>query len=179
MVGNNETLSSVFKGHYKGPVLQQDGTSVEITLQDVLYIPNLIVNLFSLSKAIETRLAALSSTGQINSLTFGTAKIFLAKSSNMVQDVPLGLKYIPHAATAQTLDINVVGEIFGHPILQVLAATAAKFAFKTKNALQVCSNCALSKAKQKILDKLIAHPSMELGGRMNINISSVQNKSYG
>jgi hypothetical protein len=46
------------------------------------------------------------------------------------------------------LDINVVQEMFGHPNSQVLAATAAKYGFQTKNGLHVCSNCAISKAKQ-------------------------------
>jgi hypothetical protein len=51
--GNNETMASVSKGQYKGIVLQRDGTTVDIDIQDVLYIPKLMVNLFSLTKAIE------------------------------------------------------------------------------------------------------------------------------
>jgi hypothetical protein len=83
------------------------------------------------------------------------------------------------AATAQTLDINVVHEMFGHPNSQVLAATAAEYGFHTKNDLRVCSNCAISKVKQMNLHKLTAHLTMELGGRIDIDISSVQNTSYG
>jgi hypothetical protein len=56
---------------------------------------------------------------------------------------------------------------------QVLAATAAKYGFHTKNELHVCSNCAISKPKHKNLHKLTANPSMELGGRIYIDISSV------
>jgi hypothetical protein len=40
-----------------------------ITLQDVLFITKQMVNLFSLTKAIETKGTALSSKGQIISLT--------------------------------------------------------------------------------------------------------------
>jgi hypothetical protein len=55
MVGNDETISSVSKGNYKGLVLQKYGSSFEVILQDVLCIPKLMVNLFSLTKAISTK----------------------------------------------------------------------------------------------------------------------------
>jgi hypothetical protein len=79
MVGNNETMASVSKGQYKGIVLQKDGTTDDIDLQDVLYIPKLMVNLFSLTKAIEHTSVALSNKGQIISLTVGTTEIYFDK----------------------------------------------------------------------------------------------------
>jgi hypothetical protein len=72
-------MSSVSKCHYKGLVLKKDGTSVDITLQDDLYISKLMVNLFSLTKAIENTGVALSSKGQKISLTVGSAEIFFIK----------------------------------------------------------------------------------------------------
>jgi hypothetical protein len=48
--------------------MQKDGSYCEVTLQDVLYLPNLLVNLFSLIKAIGTKGVELSSIGQIISL---------------------------------------------------------------------------------------------------------------
>jgi hypothetical protein len=69
--------------------------------------------------------------------------------------------------------------MFGHLNSQVLAATAAKYGFHTKKDLQVCSNCAIIKAKQKKVHKLTSHPSKEVGGNINIDTSSVQNTSYG
>jgi hypothetical protein len=83
------------------------------------------------------------------------------------------------ATTSQTLDINTVHKKVGHPNSQVLAATAAKYGFKTNNTLAVCSNCADAKAKQKNLNKTNSHPSTKLGGRININIFSVLHSSYG
>jgi hypothetical protein len=60
MVGNNETMPSISKGNNKGVVMQKDGSSFEVILQDVLYIPKLMVNLFSLTKAISTKGVQLS-----------------------------------------------------------------------------------------------------------------------
>jgi hypothetical protein len=177
MVGNNETMASVSKGQYKGIVLQKDGTTVDIALQYVLYIPTLMVNLFSLTKAIEHTGVALTSKGLIIYLTVGTTEIHFDK----VYKHGSGRLPTPNhiAAAAQTLDINVVHDMFGHPNSQVLEATAVKYGFHIKNDLHVCSNCAISKAKQKNQHKLTANPSTDLGGRINIDITSVQNTSYG
>jgi hypothetical protein len=65
-------LASVSKGQYKGIVLQKYGNTVDIVLQDVLYIPRLMVNLFSLTKAIEHTGVSLSTIGPIIYLTVGT-----------------------------------------------------------------------------------------------------------
>jgi hypothetical protein len=75
MVGNNETKACVSKNQYKGIVLQTDGTTVDIALQDVLHIPKLMANMFSLTKAIENTCVALSRIGQIISLTDGITEI--------------------------------------------------------------------------------------------------------
>jgi hypothetical protein len=65
-----------------------------------------------------------------------------------------------------TLDINVVHEMFVHPESQVLSAIAAKNGFRTKIELHACSNCAISKAKQKSLHKLTAHKSTNWEGEL-------------
>jgi hypothetical protein len=81
MDGNNETMESVSKGQYKGIVLQKDGTTVDFVLQDFLYIPKLMVNLFFLTKAIEHTGVSLSSTGQITSLTVGSIQTWIRPST--------------------------------------------------------------------------------------------------
>jgi hypothetical protein len=44
MVGNNEVMNSVSIGQYKGLALKADGTTMDLTLKDVLSIPKLKVN---------------------------------------------------------------------------------------------------------------------------------------
>jgi len=183
MVGNNEVMTSVSIGQYKGLVLKADGTTMDLTLKDVLYIPKLMVNLFSLTKALETKGVKLSSQGQIISLIYGPHEICFDKVFKHGSGRLLGIDIHPNpnhiAVTAQTVDINTVHNLFGHPNAQVLSATAQKYGFKTKNTLQVCPNCAISKAKQKNLHQITTNPSTEIGGKINIDISSVLNPSYG
>jgi hypothetical protein len=82
MVGNNEVMSSVSIGQYKGLVLKPDGTTMNLTLKGIIYIPTLMVNLFSLTIALEPKDDKLLSQGQLISLKYGP---HLTKFSNMVQ----------------------------------------------------------------------------------------------
>jgi hypothetical protein len=97
----------------------------------------------------------------------------------MVQENFWALKYI-QADSAQTLDINKLHTMFGHPNSRVLAATFFKYGFCTKNILEhSCPNCVICKAKQKNMTKMNSNPSTELGGRINIDISNVHTPRYG
>jgi hypothetical protein len=153
-------------------------------LQYVLYIPKLMVNLFSLTKAISTKGVQLSSKGQIITLQIGKNENFFDIIFQHGSGQLLGIKIHPNpnhiAATAHPLDINKLHTMFGHPNSQVLAATVSKYGFITKNTLEhTCPNCAICKVKQKNPNKLTSTLSNELGGRINIDISSVQTPSYG
>jgi hypothetical protein len=75
MVGNNETMSSFSKENYKDLVLQKDDSSFEVILQDVLFLPKLMVNLLSLTKANSTKGVQLSNKGQIITLKIGKNEI--------------------------------------------------------------------------------------------------------
>jgi hypothetical protein len=52
-VGNSAKMLSKYKGKYRGTIIQQDGTYTDLVLHDVLYIPDLWLNLISLTKAIK------------------------------------------------------------------------------------------------------------------------------
>jgi hypothetical protein len=142
-----------------------------------------MVNLFSLTKAISNKGVQLSRKCQIITLQMGKNEIsfdtFLQHGSSQF----LGFELHPNpnhiGATAHPLDINKLHIMFGHPNSQALVANVSKTGFKTKNTLEhTCTNCAICKDKQKNLNKLKSNPSTELGGRINIGISSLQTLSY-
>ncbi len=64
-VGNNETMWTAAKGTYKGTVLQQDGSTMDIVLSNVLYFPDLWVNLFSITKALTKPNVKLTNEGKL------------------------------------------------------------------------------------------------------------------
>ena len=52
-VGNSNKLKSSISGTFKGTVIQEDGTTVDIILFNVAYVPQLTHNLLSITKALE------------------------------------------------------------------------------------------------------------------------------
>jgi hypothetical protein len=54
-VGNAEYIYSEAIGTFKGLVTQKDGSTFPITLEDVLYIPDLYVNIFSMTRVLKNK----------------------------------------------------------------------------------------------------------------------------
>jgi hypothetical protein len=52
-VGNGESMKAIKVGSFKCYVIQPNGSSVNVTLKEVKYAPELWVNLFSISKALK------------------------------------------------------------------------------------------------------------------------------
>jgi hypothetical protein len=116
MVRNNETMTTVSKGNYRGLVMQKDGSSFEVILRDVLSIPKLMVNLFSLTKAISAKGIQLSNKGQIITLQIGKNVIFFDTIFQHGSGQLLGIELHPIPNhIAHPLDINKLHSMFGHP----------------------------------------------------------------
>jgi hypothetical protein len=52
-VGNGKTMTATKVGDLKCKVIQPDGSSLDVTLYEVKYVPELWMNLFSLNKALK------------------------------------------------------------------------------------------------------------------------------
>jgi hypothetical protein len=123
MVGNKESMSSVSKGNFKGQVMQKYGYYFEVTLQDVLLYQQLMVHLFSLTKAIDTKGVHLSIKGQIITLQIVRNKIYFDTIFKHGSDQLLGseIHHNPNhiAATAQTWTSTSYTQWLIIPILKV------------------------------------------------------------
>jgi hypothetical protein len=78
-VGNNATMFSFSKGNDKVSVVQNDGSTISLTVQDGLLLPHLVVNLFSIAKAKGVQLL---SKGEISTLHINQKDIFRQKLSS-------------------------------------------------------------------------------------------------
>jgi hypothetical protein len=76
---------------------------MDLTLQDVLYVPNLVLNLLSLTKYFSTKGVRLSSKGQFVTLQIQTIAMYFTKSLNMDLVSSLELKFTPIQITLQSL----------------------------------------------------------------------------
>jgi hypothetical protein len=135
-------------------ILQKDGVKQQITLKDCKYVPGMKVNLFSITKALK----------QGWNLSNQGVNIVLAnKSQKLIFDqiIPtetghlVGITMYPTkdyaniTMTASPIDINLYHKIMGHTSENALRDTAKFYGITLSNSLQTCSDCALSKSKQK------------------------------
>jgi hypothetical protein len=186
-VGNNSVMKSQKRGKFKGLVKQQDGATLDVLITDVLYVPELFVNLISLVKVIS------NPNNSLNSDKEGRISLTLGKDSKITFDTPwvngsgklLGVEIIPinnnlteSNVTAQTYEH--IHEILGHPGEQTTKATAKRLGINVKKGpVDTCVNCAISKAKQKKVPQVSKNQATEKGERIAIDISSIRTKSFG
>ena len=78
-----------------------------------------------------------------------------------------------------TMDINLMHEILGHPHLRIVNRTAKGMGIKLTGELKSCHACALAKARQKNVPKTNKHLSNINGERICIDISYINQKSIG
>jgi hypothetical protein len=97
-VGNNQVMHSVAKGTYKGIVVQKNGDTIAITLEDVLYVPDLWVNLFSLTRAISKPNVYLGNIGNLITLNVNAEEIIFDKVLPSGNGRLLAVDILPHTS---------------------------------------------------------------------------------
>jgi len=73
-VGNGSKMMATKVGSLRRRVIQVNGSTLDITINEVKYLPDLCANLFSVNKAIKNGFE-LSNEGENISLTKGSASI--------------------------------------------------------------------------------------------------------
>jgi hypothetical protein len=191
-VGNSATILSKYRGKFKGTVIQQDGGYMDIVLNDVLFVPDLWLNLISLTKAVKHKHISMESSGELITLIFtneecGTTEtLVFDKIHPTGSGQLLGVEIRPceeYANMVMLTQVLLIYEDFheklGHPNEQVVNNTASHYGFKIKEKEHKCRYCALGKLKKLPIPKSITNKSTTRGERINIDISSVAATSYG
>jgi hypothetical protein len=162
---------------------------LNITINEVKYVPKLCANLFSINKAIKNGFS-LSNKGTSICLTKGSASITFDRVINTLSGTISGIKMIgnesPVAYVAQNnfssvnaIDINKFHKMIGHCGTDRLKRTATIHNLKLKGELKVCEDCALAKARQKNVNQDWKGGSQAPGERVYLDICSIRDKSYG
>jgi hypothetical protein len=99
-IGKNETMYSQAKGYFKGTVHNTDGTSFLVVLTYVLFAPELWLNLFSITKAIQSDTVKLGSSHGNNTLTVGLHQPTSDKAYPTRSGRILGISIIPYTTEA-------------------------------------------------------------------------------
>ena len=181
---NNDNIQSVAKGDFKGTVIQQDGTKVNITLSDVLFVPDLCMNLLSLIKAISNPKTNLKNQGPLLSLevngqfTIVFDQIFKTGSGQL-----LGVNISPRCETAYlsttSIPMDLLHKQLGHANEQVVKSTAQSLGINIKGLSLPCVHCAIGRTKKKSVPKVNFKLAESKGERLAIDVSYVSTPSFG
>ena len=152
-VGNSETMYSSYMGKFKGTIIQQDGTNIDIVLHDVLYVPDLWVNLISVTKALKYPQTKLTSKGELIAIDYKDQvnqtvqtivfdKIFTTGNGQL-----LGIEIKPEKEYGNILLLSktllkyedIHGKL-GHPNDQVVKQTAKYYGSSIEEPTNTCNS---------------------------------------
>jgi len=182
-IGNGKEMRATKIGYVTRMVKQRDGISKKVTLE-VKYVPDLWINLFSLTKPLENG-SKLGNDGIHITISKGNTtikfdKILKTKTGfvGAVEIAPLPLKDQANM-TLDKVKLTTLHDMLGHAGEYASRLTANYYSWKTTGKLSRCESCGLSKARQSpIPNKVIARSKIP-GERLFIDISSVKSKSLG
>jgi hypothetical protein len=184
-VGNSTTMMSSKKGTLTGLVIQQDGCSFNVTLKDVLHVPELWVNFLSLTKAISSKGVQISNVVNLIALNLGSDTLLIDKElftgSGRLLGVDIGTHIVTESATvnASVELYDLMHAILGHLGEQRVRATARRLGITLRGDIHMCKNCAIAKSKQKNVPAVSTKKVTCKGARIFIDITSVQSVSLG
>jgi hypothetical protein len=117
-VGNAEYIYSKAIGTFKGLLTHKDGSAFPITLEDVLYIPDIYVNLFSMTRVLKNKtLDFKREKGTIALVYDNDHKLLFDKIIEVGRGKLLGVDMVPHQ---ENLHIHIrsykeLHDQLGHP----------------------------------------------------------------
>jgi hypothetical protein len=147
------------------------------------------LNLFSISKGLKFRFD-LSNKGLMISLKKGSVSITFHRFIKTVNGSISGIKmtsYDPSVAylvkssltAIKEIDVNKFHEMIGHCGVDRLKKTANIHDLKLKGEFKVCEDCAVTKVRQRNVNKDWKGGSQISGERVYLDMSSIKGESYG
>jgi hypothetical protein len=139
-IGDNKTIKSLGKGTFHGYHTNSEDKQVPVTLQDVLLVPDLWVNLFSVTKAMENNKSKIICEYDIIKVQ--------AKNSEQIHFN----KVLPHGdgkILATEFYTTTACHKLGHANKQTVQNTAKHYGVKllTNDTDPVCADCAFAKIR--------------------------------
>ena len=181
-VGNAQDMYSEQIGSYHGKVIQKNGSTFDIVLDDVLYIPDLYINLFSLTKVLHNKQVDLRKEKNTIALTYFKHKILFDRVVTVGKGSLLGVDIVPNAINFNTalMSYTEYHDRLGHPHEWTVRQTAKHYKIPLSGVASPCENCAKGKMKKaNIAKETITNLAQAPGDRISFDISSVQATSQG
>ena len=152
-------------GKLRCEILQKNGEKLIITLQDVKYVPELWVNLFSIGKALKNGFN-LGNDGERIKLMKGNVTIvfdrFLTSKNGFVPGIKMKQLLNDVSTTAveskkeklkNMIDVNNLHKILGHCGEASARLTGKALGYEIIGTYDTCEACSIGKARQKNVNK--------------------------
>jgi Reverse transcriptase (RNA-dependent DNA polymerase)/gag-polypeptide of LTR copia-type len=176
-IGDGKLLHAKMMGK-KRVTMTSNNKTTTIVLEEVKFVPDLAINLFSITRALMGGWQ-LSNKGVQISLSKNNDVLTFNQQFPTSNGVLVGIELIPESANI-TMDISAFHRIMGHPNPVTLKKTADYHNIKLRGSFDPCYECSIAKAKVKKTNKITTKPTSTVPGeRISIDISSVNQKSYG
>ena len=186
-IGDGKQIPVAKVGKRKGTVTQPDGSEVQVTLKQYKQVPDLWVNLFSLTAAMSDGWS-LGNSKKAITLTKDGVTITFDKIFPSGDGYVCGTNIVPVEETAAvatllaegtTVDINEFHLILNHAGEETLQLTAKNHGIKLKGKLIPCFACKMANAKKPSIPKSTETVASKIGERIFIDTSSIKSKSFG
>jgi len=193
-IGNAQNIFSEEIGTFHGIVSQPHGRNFTIKLTDVLYIPDLYVNLLSMTKVLQSSHIDIRKEGDTVALIFGLDQklvfnqIIPVGRGNLigVQITPAdGLSSLPLSARAPEFAFPAISfqdlhAQLGHPHNHAFQLTAKNMELPFQGPPVPCAHCDCAKLRVANIPKESSHVvATRPGQRIMFDVSSVQATSQG
>jgi hypothetical protein len=185
-IGNGKVLNAIKIGDLPVRCLSKDNKEQTFTLKNVKYIPELMVNLLSVPVALNNGFQ-IGNEGIHLYLTKGDFKLEFDRIFQTGKGFVCGTELIPTSESiaaavmdvGTNIDISEAHAMLGHAGDNVIRRTASFYGWKLIGTKVVCEFCAIAKAKQASITKMLSERSGIPGERFFIDISSIKGESFG
>ena len=183
-VGDGRKMTTTKVGKLKGTIIDSEGRKVIATLTNVSYVPELMVNLFSLTAVMEKNISVIGTkTGIV--LEKGTWKVNFDVKFGTPKGHVFGATIVPEIENEmvqinirQRLDYVRAHQMLGHPGRNKLLGTTERLHWHlNERHAESCEDCLKGKAKRLNVNKESKNHSKIPGERLMIDISSVKTKN--
>jgi hypothetical protein len=185
-VGNGNVMTATKMGKLRCQILQKNGESLVVTLEDLKFVPDLWINLFSIGKALKNGFN-LGKDGETIKLMKGkTVFLFdrcLKSKNGFVPAIKMKAVLADIGATVvnarNSINVNNLHKILGHCGEASARLTGKPLGHEVIGTFDTCEACSIGKAKQKNINKQWKGGSSVPGERLYVDRSSIQGVSFG
>jgi hypothetical protein len=187
-VGNGNVMIAKKVGKLRSGILQKNGEKLIVMLENVNYVPELWINLFSIGKSLKDGFN-LSNYGKIIMLLKGNVTLTFDKVVKTKNGFVPGIKLLQvlddvgtsvlETKKRNTIDVDNLHKILGHCGEVNASLTGKAYGNEVTGKFDVCEACSVSKARQKNINKERKGGRSIRGERLYVDISSIKGNRFG